>query len=104
MDRIADKLDVAEDLFPVYMFLFTIQGIPSVYYGSEFGIHGRKADGSDAPLRPKLILEDMEETDLTPLDPKSGPAAFFQKRINLWGICGIIADKSPVCIQLPFAG
>lgn len=65
MDRIADKLNVAEDLFPVYMFLFTIQGIPSVYYGSEFGIHGRKADGSDAPLRPKLILEDMEETDLT---------------------------------------
>lgn len=65
VDRIIDKLDAAADVFPVYMFLFTIQGIPSVYYGSEFGIHGRKEGGSDAPLRPKLILSEMEETELT---------------------------------------
>ena len=65
MDRIVDKLDVAADIFPVYTFLFTIQGIPSIYYGSEFGIHGRKANGSDAPLRPKLKLSDMEQNELT---------------------------------------
>ena len=47
VDRIIDKLAVPEDLFPVYMFLFTIQGIPSIYYGSEFGIHGQKVNGSD---------------------------------------------------------
>lgn len=65
VDRIVDKLDVAADIFPVYTFLFTIQGIPSIYYGSEFGIHGRKANGSDAPLRPKLKLSDMEQNELT---------------------------------------
>ena len=65
VDRIIDKLDVEADLFPVYMFLFTIQGIPSIYYGSEFGIHGRKEGGSDAPLRPEQKLSEMEETELT---------------------------------------
>jgi len=29
-------------------------GIPSVYYGSEFGIDGKKQNGSDAALRPPL--------------------------------------------------
>ncbi len=29
-------------------------GIPSVYYGSEWGIPGRRLPGSDAPLRPVL--------------------------------------------------
>ena len=65
VDRIIDKLTMKADLFPVYMFLFTIQGIPSIYYGSEFGIHGRKANGSDAPLRPKLELSDLKEKELT---------------------------------------
>ena len=27
-------------------------GVPSIYYGSEWGIRGEKHDGNDAPLRP----------------------------------------------------
>jgi glycosidase len=27
-------------------------GVPSIYYGSEWGIEGRKIPGTDAPLRP----------------------------------------------------
>jgi len=32
----------------------TMPGIPSIYYGSEWGIEGRKRARSDAPLRPAL--------------------------------------------------
>ena len=32
--------------------LFTVPGTPSVYYGSEYGIEGKKEHHSDAPLRP----------------------------------------------------
>lgn len=54
VDRIVNKLTNQEDLIPVYAFLYTIVGIPSVYYGSEFGIEGCKSGGSDDPLRPEL--------------------------------------------------
>ena len=36
------KLACKADLLPVYVFLYTIHGIPSVYYGSEFGMEGRR--------------------------------------------------------------
>ena len=52
VDRIYNKLENKKNLFPVYAFLYTIIGIPSVYYGSEFGISGCKADGGDDALRP----------------------------------------------------
>lgn len=57
VDRIYDKLDNKAHLMPVYAFLYTIWGIPSIYYGSEWGISGRKAGGSDDPLRPEIALE-----------------------------------------------
>jgi cyclomaltodextrinase / maltogenic alpha-amylase / neopullulanase len=31
-------------------------GIPSVYYGSEWGMTGKKVNGSDLPLRPDIDL------------------------------------------------
>lgn len=36
-DRIASKLNHPANLFPVYQLLFTLPGIPSIYYGSEWG-------------------------------------------------------------------
>jgi len=32
----------------------TMPGVPSIYYGSEWGIEGLKVSGTDAPLRPAL--------------------------------------------------
>ena len=43
------------------MLLYTLPGIPSVYYGSEFGIEGGKEYGSDWNLRPDLNLADYDE-------------------------------------------
>ena len=36
--------------------------MPSIYYGSEFGIEGRKEYGSDDSLRPALNIEDYKDS------------------------------------------
>lgn len=54
VNRIASLLRDESDLPLVTTILFTMPGIPSIYYGSEWGIHGRKHGGDDGPLRPAL--------------------------------------------------
>ncbi len=61
VDRIYTKLQNKAHFAPVHILLYTLPGIPSVYYGSEFGIEGKKIRGTDAPLRPELDLEDFKE-------------------------------------------
>lgn len=61
VDRIASKLREKEHLPLVWMLLYTLPGIPSIYYGSEWGIEGRKEGGNDDPLRPALDLEKMQQ-------------------------------------------
>jgi glycosidase len=46
-------------LYPLYLLLFTMPGVPSVYYGSEWGIGGVKGEWSDVPMRPTLELGHM---------------------------------------------
>jgi cyclomaltodextrinase / maltogenic alpha-amylase / neopullulanase len=54
VDRVASSLKNPAHLYPLYCLLFTIPGIPSIYYGSEWGITGRRSAYSDAALRPAL--------------------------------------------------
>ena len=61
VERIYTKLTNKAQFFPVHVMLYTLPGIPSVYYGSEFGIEGKKEQFSDASLRPELHLEDYAE-------------------------------------------
>lgn len=63
VDRIYDKLENKKNLFPVYAFLFTTIGIPSIYYGSEWGIEGHKENGSDDGLRPAIDLRTFKAPD-----------------------------------------
>lgn len=56
VERIMSKLNNKADFAPVHVLLYALPGIPSIYYGSEFGIEGRKERGSDASLRPALDL------------------------------------------------
>lgn len=59
VERIISKLSTPKGFLPVHILLYTLPGVPSIYYGSEFGIEGKKANGTDAdtPLRPELIYE-----------------------------------------------
>lgn len=58
VERIYTKLNKKEHYTPVHILLYTLPGVPSVYYGSEFGIEGRKERFSDDSLRPALSLDD----------------------------------------------
>lgn len=58
VERIYTKLNNKAHFAPVHVLLYTLPGIPSVYYGSEFGIEGRKERYSDDSLRPALSLAD----------------------------------------------
>ena len=53
VERIASILTNPEHLRPAYGILFGMPGVPAVYYGSEWGMEGRKAQGDDA-LRPSV--------------------------------------------------
>ena len=53
-DRIASKLKQKGHLIPIYTCLFTLPGIPSIYYGGEWGIEGSRTRTSDEALRPAL--------------------------------------------------
>jgi glycosidase len=56
VNRIASQLKQKSHLFPLHVLLFTMPGAPSIYYGSEWAIEGKKAKTTDAPLRPPLSL------------------------------------------------
>ena len=58
VERIYTKLANKSHYTPVHILLYTLPGVPSVYYGSEFGIEGKKEQFSDASLRPALSLSD----------------------------------------------
>ena len=60
VERIYTKLSNKAHFTPVHILLYTLPGVPSIYYGSEFGIEGRKERSSDDSLRPALSLDDYE--------------------------------------------
>ncbi len=60
VERIYTKLNNKAHFAPVHILLYTLPGVPSIYYGSEFGIEGKKEKFSDASLRPALRFEDYE--------------------------------------------
>lgn len=60
--RLASALTNQNHLKPAYGMLFAMPGIPCIYYGSEWGMEGKKEDGDDA-LRP--AVDTMQWSDLT---------------------------------------
>ena len=58
VERIYTKLSNKAHFEPVHVLLYTLPGVPSIYYGSEFGIEGRKEKTSDDSLRPAINLAD----------------------------------------------
>ena len=59
--RIATQLLQPTHLWPLYTLLFTLPGVPSIYYGSEFGFEGHKGH-DDSILRPAF---DLAQADLS---------------------------------------
>lgn len=61
VERIYTRLNNKAHFTPVHILLYTLPGVPSVYYGSEFGIEGKKERFSDDSLRPALKLADYAD-------------------------------------------
>ncbi|MBE5962697.1 MAG: alpha-amylase [Lachnospiraceae bacterium] len=61
VDRLASKLANKDHIKDVYLLAYTLPGIPSIYYGGEFGMEGKRINGSDDLIRPQLDLKEMEE-------------------------------------------
>ncbi len=76
VERIYTKLNNKQHFTPVQILCYTLPGVPSVYYGSEFGIEGRKEKWSDDSLRPQLHIADyadaIENNPCTALIAKLG--------------------------------
>ena len=69
--RIYSILTNKNHIIPAYAILFSMPGIPSVYYGSEWGIEGRKEDG-DLSLRPEITeIKNNEITEFVSLASKA---------------------------------
>ena len=125
--RIYSKLNNKEHMYDVTMLLYTVPGIPSIYYGSEFAVEGKKEKGSDWNLRPCLELKDYrgyyENNELLKLIMKLGALkkryreftegryeqvvltnrqyAFARKLDNSAAVVALNNDDSAAEIQIP---
>lgn len=70
VSRVATLLRNPAHLVPLYTLMFSMPGVPSVYYGSEFGVTGDRKHG-DQVLRPALDLSTVSniEGSLNLLEP-----------------------------------
>lgn len=66
-DRIASKLRNQKHLPLAYLLLLTLPGIPSIYYGGEWGLAGKRTKNSDEALRPHIPAATIKQSvsDLT---------------------------------------
>ncbi len=59
--RIASNLTNKSHIIPAYGILMAMPGIPCIYYGSEWGIEGKKEVGTDKSLRPETPAPEYNE-------------------------------------------
>ncbi len=59
VNRLASTVTNPRYLFTAYTLMYGMPGIPSIYYGGEYGVEGRKENNSDDNLRPCLHLSDL---------------------------------------------
>ena len=81
VSRIASALKDPAHLEVLYLLLFTEPGIPSIYYGSEFGFEASKSQ-NDWELRPEFNVQSMLEAGLHQ-DLRKAIARFAEVRAQL---------------------
>ncbi len=63
VNRIVNMLSSKDNLKNLYTLMYTMPGAPSIYYGSEWAIEGKKERGNDDPLRPEIDVENPQIID-----------------------------------------
>ncbi len=83
VERIYTILKDKNNFIPVHILLYTLPGIPSIYYGSEFGIDGKKERHSDDSLRPYIeTAKFSEERKNNPLTAFIGTLGKIRQQSN----------------------
>ncbi len=59
VNRVASLINDKKDLFNVYSIIYTLPGVPSIYYGSEWGMKGKKDSRGDEALRPAVDVDNI---------------------------------------------
>ena len=62
VNRLASTLSDQRYLPLCYTLMYCMPGIPSIYYGSEYGVMGRHENNSDDGLRPCLDLDNLNRS------------------------------------------
>ena len=61
VERIASKIINKDHLGVIYTLVYTLPGIPSIYYGGEWGTEGKRTSTCDDDLRPCIPAEKIPE-------------------------------------------
>lgn len=81
VNRIGSTLRNLDHVNNVYTILFTMPGVPSIYYGSEWAIEGKRTRESDVMLRPCLELESVMGKSKT-LVPQIGKLSALRRHFS----------------------
>lgn len=101
VNRIASTLENKNLLPAIYAILYTMPGIPAVYYGSEWGMEGVK-NNNDTSIRPEV--KEPEWNELTDVIAKLGQIRKEHPEL-IYGDYEQIAINNPWCIyQRSFDG
>ena len=101
VNRLASVLKDTAHIFSVYALLFTVPGIPSVYYGGEWGLRGIKKNVSDAELRPQ-IKETIDHGASSGVSPECKPLIDSVALENMIRILSRIRKDHPALRSLGY--
>ena len=101
VERIASILNDKNHLYPAWGLLFGMPGTPAVYYGSEWGIEGRKSDGDEA-LRP--ALESPASNNLTHWISQLAAARKSSKALCYGDYKNVILTNKQIIFERCFEG
>lgn len=81
VNRIGSTLKNIQHIKNVHTLLFTMPGVPSIYYGSEWAIEGTRTNNCDNMLRPCLELSSLK-TKTKELVPHIGKLSALRKKFK----------------------
>lgn len=100
VSRIASILNNKNHLPLTYGMLFSIPGIPCIYYGSEWGVIGNKQPGSDDNLRPAFVAP--EPNELTEYVKQLIQLRKQSKALNYGGYKNIVVTNQQLIFERSF--
>ena len=103
VNRLASNLTNPAHLYTTYCLLFTMPGIPSIYYGSEWGMEGIRTDKDDSALRPHLTSDSSKRIRASAESPQHHrtpcPHPTLLPRPTLWRLRPTIRQPRTICLR-----